>query len=665
MEKIFYKTQEKPPQWANSLTEEEIIQLVKNGEFAEKQLNEGKEFCYYLSKVIHTSQDREIFYCNMIWTLTEPETLKAASSRDCIVSEEDVYEIYRIGVVRQGKYLDKTADLNIRVFDFEEETEKGVVNKQKKINISIKDLRLNDTIVVEDAIVTTFTEKEFVARDFSRYIWVSPDPYWAYGQYHFKAINDREKDMVCKSVAFKDDKGNLMPDSEVILKKGETFCFDRENYTNQIDTSREIVPFINLATNCSWEELADYINPIYKPFLDNKDLSFAPELTLELEKISSLEDKIRYGIEYVQNNICYCYDANVMNGHLPQHPRETYEKKQGDCKAKSLLLHTIFNYLGVKSNLVLVNYDSDFFLKYYVPSLRSFNHMILKVQYNEKDYFIDSSMQNQYGLLTKRGQPSFRHFFEIDGKKQLQIVQPFVSEKYPLEEKAKFEVIDSVGYLNVKCLLRYHRADHVRSIFKNRNYIKILDDWRKSYMNILGYFACREEMDERDVFLDAKVEVVRDDLRENELEILFKAKVQNPYFTDRKGDKFLTYWDRGYLKDDLLEYNFQAPFRHNYDRYISEVELIADKKIDTKEKLTNQEIEIKNKYFSYSTKKEIGKNSGKITMKYNPISEIDIPLEELEDVKKDYRKIANSNYGIGIDIIGKKSLFERIKSIFR
>jgi len=61
----------------------------------------------------------------------------------------------------------------------------------------------------------------------------------------------------------------------------------------------------------------------------------------------------------------------------------------------------------------LVNYNADFYLKYYLPSLLSFNHVIVKISYKGEDYFIDATSRNEFGRLEKRSVLSFCHFMEI------------------------------------------------------------------------------------------------------------------------------------------------------------------------------------------------------------------------------------------------------------
>ena len=48
----------------------------------------------------------------------------------------------------------------------------------------------------------------------------------------------------------------------------------------------------------------------------------------KLNGMATLDEKLQYAIEFVQNNIYYVYNADEMNGHKPQAPALTYQNKQ-------------------------------------------------------------------------------------------------------------------------------------------------------------------------------------------------------------------------------------------------------------------------------------------------------------------------------------------------
>lgn len=139
----------------------------------------------------------------------------------------------------------------------------------------------------------------------------------------------------------------------------------------------------------------------------------------------SLESKIKYAIDFVQKEIYYLYNSSEMDGHEPQVAEVTYQTKQGDCKAKTVLLKVILDSLGVDSEIVLVNYNGDIFLPIYTPSPFNFNHAILKIYIDNHIYFVDATVANDQGFLEKRRKDSFMNYLEIKVRTTLQKQAPF------------------------------------------------------------------------------------------------------------------------------------------------------------------------------------------------------------------------------------------------
>ena len=124
------------------------------------------------------------------------------------------------------------------------------------------------------------------------------------------------------------------------------------------------------------------------------------------------------------------------------------------------------------------------------------------------------------------------------------------------------------------------------------------------------------------------------------------------------------YFDHSVLKKDLLDFRHKdSSYWHNYDSEHYIIELYADKPIDTKEKYTTQELDICNDFFAYTSKKTIGKTFGKVEISYNPLTNIEISLSRIQELKDDYNRIGDSNFGLGIDIL-PKGLWGKIKSWF-
>ena len=532
------------PQWADTLTNEQIIKLCEDSPFSTEQIEEGRDFCYLLNKYYYVDDQQNADYALMAYTLTQPENLERASMSDMVLEENECYEIHRIAVIREGEYIDKLPDTNIKILDNENNSNGGVLSKSKKINVSIRDLRLYDILILEDTRTKVFSEKEFVRRDFVKHIYVTPDTYWAYGKYHYKFINNREKKVAYKRFFFRDTEGNAMEQPIEYLEKGQVLEISHTNYINPVDPNREIFPFIDFATESTWKDLSNYIYPLYEDVLKQSNLQqFAPDLVEKLDKLPTLDEQIQFAIEYVQNNIYYTYNADEMNGHKPQEPAITFQNKQGDCKAKCVLLKTILDYLEVDSSIVLVNYNADFYLKYYLPSLLSFNHVIVKIRHNAEDYFVDATSRNEFGRLEKRTVLSFCHYMEIKENASLQVRKASFFELPCIDEHVKVIVNGDKGKITLNTTYRYNRANNMRNYFKQTNKKELIDGWNRFLFYNLNYINDRSEQDIREIFKDASIRIENDNKEENELTIAYEATIIKPYFRYNGQNS-------GYFRDD-------------------------------------------------------------------------------------------------------------------
>jgi hypothetical protein len=321
-----YKIQ-KPEDWASNISDDQLIEYIKESDFSIKQTDEGRDYCYFLDKIYYTNDNQNSEYACLAYTLNDPSNLERASVVDVVVEESETYIIHRISVLRDGVLVDKIPDTKIKVLDSENQSSGGVLSSNKKINITIKDLRLYDILIMEDSKVKVFSERDFLRREFSKYVWVGPDSYWAYGKYKFTFINEREKTVAYKKTFFRDEDGNVLDPEVNYLKQGEKFIIEKEDYINFVDSNREVSAFIDFATESNWTDLSNYISPIYEDIFAKASLpAFAPDLVEKLNKITDKDDQLQFAIEYVQNHINYIFNADEMNGHKPQEPALTYEK---------------------------------------------------------------------------------------------------------------------------------------------------------------------------------------------------------------------------------------------------------------------------------------------------------------------------------------------------
>ena len=654
-----------PENWTKSLSDQEILQTVTDSDFFKEPLREGKDVCYYLHRLVRTTHESVENYVCMVYTLHETANFEAASVKEYILEESETLFIHRLSVIRNGELIDKMKDMDVKVLDHEDGSGNGVFNKLKKVNISVKDLRIGDILVQEDTRKMNYTDRDFMRKEYFKYVYSSPDSYWSYGHFEFTFINDRNQDISYKRCYFKDGK---TPENNV-LKPCETFSIVEKNYNNLVDKDREVYPFIDFASAANWETLSSFIAPYYEDELQRFSLQeIAPDFWKSLHQITDKEQQIRYAIEYVQNHIKYIFDVNIMNGHRPQDAKTTFENKQGDCKAKSLLLKVILDEINVDSDIVLVNYRSDVFVNDYLPSLFSFNHVILKVNHLDEEYFVDATLRDDCGTLENRGRVSFLNYLPIKNQQTLLKRKAFSYANFAIEDTTTYTAKNNLGTLEITTIYRYGRANSIRRYFRNTSKMEAKDSWLKFIFNSMNFNNDRSSEDVRTLFQDVTLDVIRDDENLNEIVVKFSTTFDNPYFVNADRQRFMMFFDYNIPKNAVRDFKHKDfPFWQSFDTEKYTITIETDQKIDTQEKYTVKECDIKNRYFTHSIKKNIHKNGGTAVVEFRPLSNLEIPDEAMIQLKKDYAIVADSNFGLGIDIIESgmmNQLKHKWKSIF-
>jgi hypothetical protein len=165
----------------------------------------------------------------------------------------------------------------------------------------------------------------------------------------------------------------------------ESFSHEYSDITNEVSVS----------TIKDWKEIANWYSDLVK-----KNIKFDKITSNTFNEIFpngfqqfSENDKALKIYEYIENNITYSYLDFRQSGYVPQKPSKTITSKLGDCKDLSTLFVTLSEKAGLKANLVLVLTNDNGLKSLPLPS-KDFNHCIVKVKIDNKDFFLE--MTNKY-----------------------------------------------------------------------------------------------------------------------------------------------------------------------------------------------------------------------------------------------------------------------------
>jgi tetratricopeptide (TPR) repeat protein len=96
-------------------------------------------------------------------------------------------------------------------------------------------------------------------------------------------------------------------------------------------------------------------------------------------------------LRLVQDDVSYLMNGMAGGNYIPQAPEETWEKRFGDCKAKTLLLLTMLRELGIEAEPVLVRSEGGDALPSLAPMPGNFDHVIVRAVIDGKNYWLDGT----------------------------------------------------------------------------------------------------------------------------------------------------------------------------------------------------------------------------------------------------------------------------------
>ncbi len=636
------------PDWVDDISKEKILKIVSEGESVFKEKGVDKAFCYLYRNTINTSDKSSQMNLFRMWALNTPDFLQSASVSEDFLSANEYLEINKVLVVRDGVVVDKIKDLTVRVIDDELNSINGSISNNKKVNIIINDLRLGDVFIYESTVFNDFDKKNILDKKYFRYLHSMPSSFWFYKEYNFTVIQNRKTDIKIIKKCFINESGEKIDDESTVIKTGEVFKFEKLNFqTKSIPNMYN--PYIEIATSASWDDIVKSIFDMYDinpKLLDLKDHKICE--ILELNSSLPIEDKIRSVIEYIQNQIIYLYDADFMHNYIPELPSKTLESKSGDCKAKSFLLVHLLKVIDVHSEVILVNYGADYHLPNYIPSPFIFNHAIVKINFNNQEYFVDPTVKNRYGTLEKRSEELFTNYLPIHlGGFLTKKLKEFADVNY-IERNIDIKVQKEEGVIKIREIFKMTSADIMRENFQN---LSKEDNLIDQNIRVLDYFSYHVKRKVEDVLSDFIYEVELDDKKNNEFITKYEAKLKNPYEIV-KGDKALRCWYTLNL-DKIKNYNigdFPCP---NFASYpiLYNVSIDSDLFVNKKESIMNN-IKINNDYFYLSNNGQFSDNGVKMISEFRHKNNPFIKNEDFNKIKDDYLKIKN-NFGVGLIYVNK------------
>jgi tetratricopeptide (TPR) repeat protein len=149
---------------------------------------------------------------------------------------------------------------------------------------------------------------------------------------------------------------------------------------------------LQLGTFADWAEVSSTMAPFYK--VDGA-VKAIPDLLARVEAIraqhpSDLERAVA-ALELVQEDVRYLLNGLDGGNYLPQDVATTWDKKYGDCKAKTVILLAILDHLGIDAEPLLVSSDAGNAVPMSLPIPGAFDHVLVRATIDGQLYYLDGT----------------------------------------------------------------------------------------------------------------------------------------------------------------------------------------------------------------------------------------------------------------------------------
>ena len=177
----------------------------------------------------------------------------------------------------------------------------------------------------------------------------------------------------------------------------------------------------------SWEEASATIWPLF-----DKAATLEPGSPIKAEAAAiaarDADPKARAfdALKLVEDKTRYFYVGTNDGGYIPAAADETWRRRFGDCKGKTVLLLSLLRELGVQAEPALVSTGFGDGLDQELPSFQRFDHVIVRAAIGGKVYWLDGTRGGDLGGVDQLQPPAWRWALPLNtgGSPLERIVQP-------------------------------------------------------------------------------------------------------------------------------------------------------------------------------------------------------------------------------------------------
>lgn len=384
--------------------------------------------------------------------------------------------VHFVRVRRNGKIIDKLPNAEMSLIQQEKDINAFMYNGVYTAFIILKDVRVGD--VIEYAYTKTGSNPVFGNTFFHQYAigWSIPVT-----DVYVRVLTPAGRKLTVRSV-----NSNIKPEINAIGNNTNEYAWHLKNTAAIVDELEYPLwyapyPVIQVSEYQSWNAVKEWSSSIFPT--DYKLNSELSAMISDWARNSSTNiDKAGLALNFVQEKIRYFGVEYHTNSHMPSQPNDTFTRRFGDCKDKSVLLSAILNKLGIEAYPALVSATRQEGIKDWLPAPFAFDHVIVKAKIDNSEYWIDPTLSDEPNNLLNLPDLSYGIALVIGNSNTGLEDIPKGKQDNNIRVEENYEVDNKIGSAKLNVELSY--SGKLAEWMRRRLSVQPSDEYITSYVNL-------------------------------------------------------------------------------------------------------------------------------------------------------------------------------------
>lgn len=414
----------------------------------------------YIDEQIRIEKNSVDYYRHAMRVVTQSAGLASASQ--ILAGFDPKYQeliFHRLGIWRGDLFIDKLNKKQISLLQRETQLEYRVYDGQVTASALLDDVRVGDRIEYAYTIHghNPVFENKFV---YTAWMLTESGPV---SQYRIRLLAPSSRHILHKA-------GPIIKVSEKDTNGMHEMVFSRENvpqanFDSTTTGSTYLDEAIQFSEFTDWHEVAVWGEKLFKSEFQKPSSKVRRRAESIKDATQNTEERLRLALDFVQNEVRYLGLEMGANSHRPSSPEQVITQRFGDCKDKVSLLIGLLNELNIKAVPTLVSTRYLEQIETILPSPLAFDHVIARVNLNDRIYWLDGTRSLQKGHLENRQARGFEKglVLTVESSNLADLPIVYDEERIRVEETFRIEKFSESPLIESKITYFGELAEFIRN----------------------------------------------------------------------------------------------------------------------------------------------------------------------------------------------------------